>query len=326
MLVQMSETAYLSGRVGFALRDPLPWGELVQIVQSGEKRGYEAVFVPEIAGREAFATLAGFAGRTSDLRLGTGVATIVRRRLATTAMGAATVQELSGGRLILGLGTGPAGPGSLERLSRSVAALRCMLAGETVELSPGERFRLTLEAGLEPVPIWIAALGPRAMRLAGEVADGVLLNWCPPERVVFARERIREGVERVGRDPSAVTVAVYVRACAGQELVPSMAALQAAAGQYATYPTYRRQFEAVGLVKEAAAAAAAFEAGRPEGVPEALVRRTCLLGEPREAALRLDAYRDAGADLPVVYPVPAHDALSSIMGTVLALAPRSVEA
>jgi len=323
MVGQMGEASTdRSRRVGSALRDPLPWGELVEIVRTGERAGYEAVFVPEIAGREAFATLAGLAGRTSTLRLGTGVATIDARRLSATAMGAATVHELSGGRLILGLGTGPAGPGSLERLRRSVRPLRRMLASEAVELQSGERFQLTLQAGPEPVPIWIAALGPRAMRLAGEVADGVLLNWCPPERVAFARERIREGAEGAGRDPSAITVAVYVRACVGQESEPSMAVLRATAGQYATYPMYRRQFEAVGLREEAAAAAAAFEAGRPEGVPEAMVRRVCLLGEPREAALRLDGYREAGADLTIVYPVPAQDALSSILGTLLALAPH----
>jgi alkanesulfonate monooxygenase SsuD/methylene tetrahydromethanopterin reductase-like flavin-dependent oxidoreductase (luciferase family) len=328
MVEQMLETPTDgSERVGLALRDPMPWRKLVEIVETGERTGYEAVFVPEIAGREAFATLAGLAARTSTLHLGTGVVTIATRSLSATAMGAATVHELSGGRMILGLGTGPAGPGALGRLRGFVYVLRRALGGETVELSDGGHFRLTLEVASEPVPIWIAALGPEAMRMAGEVADGVLLNWCPPERVAFARQRIREGAERAGRDPAAVTVAVYVRACVGQELESSITALRAAAGQYASYRTYRRQFEAVGLGEEAAAAAAAFGAGRPEEVPEALVRRVCLLGEPKEAALRLDAYRDAGADLQVVYPVPTRDLHSSILGTVFALAPHpAVEA
>ncbi|MEW6059150.1 MAG: LLM class flavin-dependent oxidoreductase [Actinomycetota bacterium] len=108
-----------SGRVGFALREALPWRELVQVVETGERTGYEAVFVPEIAGREAFATLAGLAVHTTVLRLGTGVVTAVARGLSVTAMGAATVHELSGGRMILGLGTGRAGPGALERLRGS---------------------------------------------------------------------------------------------------------------------------------------------------------------------------------------------------------------
>lgn len=316
-----------TGRAGLALRDPLPWRDLVEVVSTAETTGYEALFLPEISGRETFSTLAGLAAHTSRLRLATGVVTTLARGVDTTVMAAATVHELSGGRMVLGLGTGPAGPGALERLRRFVSLARAALAGEAVEASDGEPFRLTLDAGPDPVPIWIAALGPNAMRLAGEIADGVLLNWCPPERVAFARERIREGAEAAGRDPEAVTVAVYVRACVGQEPGPTLAALRAAAGVYASYPAYLRQFEAVGLGEEAVVAAAAHRAGRPADVPEILVRRVCLLGDASDAALKLQAYRDAGADLPVVYPVPVRDASSSILGTLFALAPHpAVEA
>lgn len=308
-------------RAGFALRDPLPWHDLVELVETAEQTGYEALFLPEIAGREAFSTLSGLAGVTSDLLLGTGVVTAVARRPQVTAMAAATVHERSGGRMVLGLGTGPAGPGSLDRLREYVTTVRAALSGEPVRLGGGETFRLSLDPGSKPIPIWIAALGPRSMRLAGEVADGVLLNWCPPERVPFARERIREGAEAAGRDPGAVTVAVYVRACVGQEEEVALPELRKAAGQYASYPAYHRQFEAVGLGEEAAAAAAALRAGEPERVPERLVRAVCLLGDPGRAVAGLQAHRDAGADLPVVYPVPCLEPVSSIMGTLFALAP-----
>jgi hypothetical protein len=101
-----------------------------------------------------------------------------------------------------------------------------------------------------------------------------------------------------------------------------MAALAAMAARYASYPAYRRQFEAVGLGEQARAAAEALAAGRPNRVPEELVRRVCLMGEASEALAGLRAHLDAGADLPVVYPVPTRDALSSILGTVFALAPH----
>jgi len=306
---------------GFAIRDPLPWRDLLEVVGTGEQIGYGFLFLPETSGRDAFATLAGLAGHTSRLRLGTGVVTTVSRRAATTGMAAATVQELSGGRLILGLGTGPAIPGALHRLRELVIALRRAFAGEVAETSDGERFRLDLRTP-DPPPIWIAALGPASARLAGEVADGVVLNWCPPERVSWARERIREGAEQAGRDPSEVTVAVYVRACVGPDLQASSLALRRAAGQYASYPAYRRQFEAVGLGEAARAAAAAFAAGRPAEVPGEIVRRCCLLGNASECRSGLDAYRDAGADVPVVYPVPVMEPVSSIMGTLFALAPH----
>lgn len=308
-------------RVGFAMREPLAWRDLVGIVRTAERIGYEAVFLPEISGRETFSTLAGLACATSTLGLGTGVVTIVARGFQTTAMAAATVQELSGGRMILGLGTGPSGRGSLARLREYVVLLRAVLSGGTVRTDEGS-FRLALDPGPGSVPIWLAALGPKAMRLAGEVADGAILNWCPPERVAEGRRLIAEGAAAAGRDPRSISVAVYVRACVGQEPERAMAALKEAAGQYACYGAYRRQFEAVGLGREAARASAALRAGRSYDVPDALVRATCVLGDGTEAAARIQAYRDAGADLPVVYPVPVLEPISSIEGTLFALAPH----
>ncbi len=305
---------------GFALRDPLPWDAFAGIARSGELLGYAGVFLPEITGRDALAALTGLAGETSELLLGTGVVPMHARERLLTAMGAATVHERSGGRSILGLGTGPPVPGAIHRLREEVRALRALFAGETVVLE-GQRERLTLDPGSR-VPVRIAALGPRAMRLAGEVADGVLLNWCPPERVSFARERIREGAEAGSRDPSEVVVAVYVRACVEQDRASALDALRAAAGQYAAYPAYARQFASVGLGAEAERAAAAHRAGSATDVPERLVREVCLIGDRADALGGLRAYREAGADLPIVYPVPIGEPAPSILGTLLALSPR----
>lgn len=302
-----------------ALRDALPWHDLIQAVQSAEQTGYSALFLPEITGRETFATLAGIATAVPRLLLASGVVPASSRTAQTTAMAAATVQDLSGGRMVLGIGSGPSEPGALDRLRAYVVAVRRLLAGERVEIDGEAAIRLSL-APRDPPPVWIAALGPRAMRLGGEVADGVLLNWCTPERVAYARERVAEGASDAGRDPAKVTVAVYVRACVG-EREAALSALKAAAGQYASYPAYRRQLDAVGLGEEAATAAAAHASRRPGEVPEALVRALCIEGEVREARVRLESYREAGADLPVVYPVPALEPLSSILGTLFALAP-----
>jgi alkanesulfonate monooxygenase SsuD/methylene tetrahydromethanopterin reductase-like flavin-dependent oxidoreductase (luciferase family) len=118
-----------------------------------------------------------------------------------------------------------------------------------------------------------------------------------------------------------VTVAVYVRAVVGQDDGVAMPALQAAAAQYASYGAYRRQFELTGLGAAAAAAAAAMREGRPEAVPEELIRAVCVMGEAAAAGARLRRYREAGADLPVVYPVPVLDPVSSVLGTLFGLAP-----
>jgi len=312
-------------RIGVALRDPLPWRDLVMVVETAEETGFEAAFFPEIpGGRDTLAAITGLGAHSSYLRLGTGVVPVPSRRLPLLAMAAATAQERTGGRLVLGLGSGLPGPGSLDRVRAAVEFLRDSLAGhEAKDPDTGEAFGLTLEPGGAP-PIWVAALGDRMVELAGEIADGVLLNWCTPERVRRASATVAESAARAGRDPAAVTIAVYVRGCLGAEEATALEALGAAAGQYAAMPHYRRQLDALGLGEPAAAAAAAIGRGRPQEVPQELVRALCLVGDVEGAKRRLDDYRSAGATLPVVYPVPVLDAPSSIMSTMLAVAPSPV--
>ena len=154
----------------------------------------------------------------------------------------------------------------------------------------------------------------------------MLLNWCSPERVAQARLDIRAAAVDAGRDPDAVTVAVYVRACVDQDdPVAAFATAKAATGEYASYPAYARQFSLMGLESLAEAAAAAHRAGRPDDVPDELVHAICLVGNAGAVRGRLDAYRDAGADLPVVYPmlVPGSDPHDSITATIRGLAPAT---
>jgi alkanesulfonate monooxygenase SsuD/methylene tetrahydromethanopterin reductase-like flavin-dependent oxidoreductase (luciferase family) len=306
----------------FALRDAWQWAEFAGLAKRGEDLGYRAVFVPEIAGRDAFASLVGLAGETSRLLLGTGVVPMTSRRASTTAMGAATVQERSGGRAILGIGTGPPRPAALEALREQVTEIRERLAPVDAREDPrGAPARLALE---RPVPVWTAALGPRALALSGAVSDGVLLNWCTPERVAEARVTIARAAEDAGRDPAAVTVATYIRSAVGSDDEAARRALAAAAGGYASYPAYRRQFEAMGLGRAAAAAAAAATGGDPgasDGA-RALIEGVCLSGDPAIARARLAAYADAGCDLRVVYPVAVTGAgAGSVVASLEALAP-----
>lgn len=302
----------------FAIRDPLPWNDLAGIARAAEDAGYRAVFLPEITGRDALVTLAALAGETRDLLLGTGVLPMRSRTPLLTAMGAATVGERSGGRLILGVGPGSVGRGALDELAELVGTLRSLFAGEMIERR-GRPVGLAL-LPIADIPIWISAMGPKAMRLAGEIADGALLNWCSPERVVFAKARIAEGAEAAGRDPATILLGVYVRSWVGPDAEAAMTLLRSAAGEYASYPAYARQFEQLGLGAEATAAAAAHRAGHPEEVPEVLVRAVSAAGDGAPA--RIAEYRQAGADLVVVYPVPVGEAAPSIEGTLLALAPR----
>jgi alkanesulfonate monooxygenase SsuD/methylene tetrahydromethanopterin reductase-like flavin-dependent oxidoreductase (luciferase family) len=263
----------------FTIRDPLPWPDVATIAREGESLGYTAVLLPEIGARDTVATLMGLAGETSTLLLGTGVIPMAARTSKLAAIAAATVQERSGGRHLLGVGTGGAAPGALDRLRTYVEEIRTLIGTS----APRAALRFPLPA---PVPIWIAALGPRATRLAGQIADGVILNWCTPDRVAEARHAIRAAAGEAGRRPDSVTIAVYVRAAFSHR---ADEALLAAAAEYSSSPAYARQFEAMGV----------------EPSPGAVVDAVCLPGDRDAARERLEAYRQAGADLPVIYPALA---------------------
>ena len=138
---------------------------------------------------------------------------------------AATLAQFSGGRFVLGLGTGGYGPGfwaSVGLANRPIAVMRDyvtqvrdLLAGKTVTDGPsGDRrrgrrhprlapARLAGRRDLPDAPVYMAALGPQMLRLAGEIADGALLNWATPERIAESRARIDEGSARAGRAPAA---------------------------------------------------------------------------------------------------------------------------
>ena len=315
------------GRFGVALngyglpvdggrRAVLPWDDVVTFAETAERTGYEAVFTPEIGAREAFSTLTALAGHTSTIRLATGVVPIGSRDVRRMAMEAATLQDLSGGRAILGLGSRV----PIDVTRNEIGAIRDLLAGEEpkVEAEDGTLAVGALDLVPERVPVYLAGLGPRMVELAGEVADGVVLNWCTPERVERARREIERGASRGGRSADAVTICVYVRACVGQSEAHALEALREAAAEYAGMDPYRRQFEAMGLGAEAARAAAA---SGVEEVPEALVDAVCVRGGRAEALERLASYHDAGADLVVVYPIPVLDAATSIAGSILGVAP-----
>ncbi len=269
-----------SGRL---VREPLPFEDLAGAVSLAEETGYASVWVPDHGVWDPFTLLGSLARRTDRIGLATGVVTLSARGPAELVSAALTLDRVSGGRAILGVGSGPEPRvgATAERLGEVAAGLG------------------------RHAPLFLAALGPRMVELAGRVADGVLLNWCSPARVARAREELARGADDGGRDPRAVTVAVYVRVCLGHDQVQALAALREAAEMYAGIPSYRRQLEADGIPP----------------TPDEMARALCVWGD-RDAALeRLAAWRDAGADLVVVYPVPAQEATSSLMGTIMAAAP-----
>jgi alkanesulfonate monooxygenase SsuD/methylene tetrahydromethanopterin reductase-like flavin-dependent oxidoreductase (luciferase family) len=294
--------------VGGTSRDVLAWEDVATLGRLAERLGYERIFAPEIGGWEAFTLLSGLCAETERIGLATGVVPLDARRLDRLAMATSSMQDRSGGRFVLGVGSGA----SIERTREVLRALRATIAAGRGDLD-AEAVATDWAGAQRETRVFLAALGPRMTELAAEAADGVLLNWCTPERVAEARAAC-------GPDH---TIAVYVRGCLSHVDEHALEALQVAAARYVLLDPYAAQLDRLGLGPEVRAAGEALLSGvHPrDAVPEPLVNQLCLRGDRDLALGRLREYRDAGADLVVVYPVPAGESVSSITGTLMALAP-----
>src|SRR5947209_11698044 len=205
----------------------------LHIVQEAERLGYDSVWTAEAYGSDAATVLGWLAGQTSRIRLGSGIFQMPARSAAMTAMTAATIDQLSGGRMILGIGS--SGPQvaegwhgqrfarQLQRTREYVAVLRMALArerlefkGETLELplpdGPGRSLKLMISPVQERIPIYLAAIGPKNTALAGEIADGWIPTFFSPEYVGDFRALLQEGADRSGRTMDAFEIAPTVSA------------------------------------------------------------------------------------------------------------------
>src|ERR1700694_5312555 len=194
--------------------------EQLEIARAAESLGYDSVWAAEAYGSDAATVLAWLAAGTTKIKLGSGIFQIPARSAAMTAMTAATIDQLSGGRMLLGLGT--SGPQVSEgwhgvrfakqllRTREYVAVVRMALAhqkvefhGETLELpmpdGPGKALKLTIRPVQEQIPIFLAVLGPKNVALAGEIADGWLPVFFSPEHMKELRAPLEEGAARVNR-------------------------------------------------------------------------------------------------------------------------------
>ncbi|MDR7420215.1 MAG: LLM class flavin-dependent oxidoreductase, partial [Armatimonadota bacterium] len=209
-----------------------------------------------------------------------------------------------------------------------VQVVRAVLSGERVTRH-GDVFRVDafqLESKpRHPVPIYLAALGPAMLRLAGEIADGVILNWMPLARLPWAIKRVHEGCRLAGRDPRAVKVVCYVRAGVTDDAGGGRAVLRRLVAAYAAMPSYARMFEEAGRRAAVATARAAWEGGGIDAaataIPDEFVRELGVAGTAEECCAVLQRYRTAGADVVAAYPFPiGEDPAASMRRTIEELA------
>ncbi len=214
--------------------------ELVRLGRVAEELGYHSLWYTDIRfGRECYVSLAAVAAVTSKLLLGPGVSDPYSRHPAVTAATIATFDELSSGRAILGLGVGGQGFRQLgiERklpvaaLRETVTTVRALLRGEHVNLDGKvislSNAQLTFEPVREFIPIYFATHGAQVSRLAGEVADGVMIaNTLVPKMLTFYLERIEEGMSRAGRKFVDFDFGLRVEACISSDYEAAFAVMR----------------------------------------------------------------------------------------------------
>ena len=309
------------GRLGVAFS----WREsslenILTCARCAEEAGIESVWIPEAWGRDAFVALAAVAQVTDHVKLGTGVVNVYSRSPATLAMGVATLDELSGGRAILGVGS--SGPrvvehwhGSrferpLSRVRETVAIVRLALSGATTDFQGSffrvSGFRLAMGKPKYSIPIYIAALGPRMLRLAGEIADGVLLYLCSLHAVAKAMKEIRRGADEVGRSLENFAVAALLPTVVSENRREAQAAVARVIAYYVggMGDYYRRAIDESGFATEASEINEAWRRGdrqsATKAVTERLIDSVALAGPADECRRRLEDFRSSGVVLPIL--------------------------
>ena len=280
-----------------------------------ESLGYESVWATHTVSREPLQVLAAYAARTERIGLGTGIMPLVSRHPIVTAMEAATLDEASGGRLTLGIGIshrslvedwyGQTFEKPLGRMREYATIVRTLLDQGAVHFE-GEHYnaRFTF-IGYRPrvgMKIFFAALAPGMLRLAAELADGIVLWMCSPQ---YIRETIRPTIDEVlakkGRDPAYFDIVAAVPSSLTENVDGARDAFRRAAQPYPHLPFYRRAIEAGGHADALEAA----DKGEP--LPASFVDTMAGLGDADTIRAKIEEYRDAGVTLPAVGPVPRHD-------------------
>src|SRR5580765_7861563 len=201
------------------------------IVQEAERLGYDSVWTAEAYGSDAATILGWLAGQTSTIKIGSAIFQMPGRSPAMTAMTAATLDQLSEGRMNLGIGS--SGPQvaegwhgqrfahQLDRTREYIAIVRKALSRERLEFEgehyvlplpdgPGKALKLTISTVQERIPIYLAAIGPKNTALAGEIADGWIPTLLSPEALPELRKSLEEGAERAGRSLDGFDIAPTV--------------------------------------------------------------------------------------------------------------------
>ena len=311
-------------RLGMVLYHGLESGpELESYARAAETAGYESLWVTERYFHEETFTLLGFlAAVTQRLKLGVGVTNPYTRHPALLAMASATLDRVSGGRFILGMGRSE--PFIIRDrlgldyrqprtvLAEAVDSVRHLLAGERVDATGRQATlrdtRLAILPVQQPLPIYLAALGPQALRLAGAMADGVILNaYVPTGYVRYAVREIRQAARQAGRDPESIDITCMLVVRLTPDAGAIVPGLKQRLVRLLAEPHVGEILLAQGgfdpdILEPLRGAASRADATAAELVSDDMVEAFYLVGDAATCRARIADYRDAGVDAPLLLP------------------------
>jgi F420-dependent oxidoreductase-like protein len=310
--------------------DPVAWSALAE---EAERCGFHSIWTSEAYGSDAVSPLAWIGSRTTNVRLGTAIMQMPARSPATTAATVATLDLLSGGRVLLGLGTsgpqvaegwhGQAWGKPLTRTREYVEIVRAILRREAPLEHHGEHYdipysgpgatglgkplRIIVHPPRADVPIYLAAIGPKNVALAAEIGDGWLPIFFSPERFPDTHApMLEEGFARRGGRPDGWDLAAHVPVVvtddvsAGRDFLKPLLALYVGGMGAKGKNFYTRLAERYGYADAAATIQELYLAGKKNeaiaAVPDALVDEVALVGDRARIADRLAAFQECGVE------------------------------
>ena len=299
--------------------------ELVALAQEAERLGFDSAWAAEAWGTDAVSVLAWLGAKTERIAIGSAIMQIPGRTPANTAMTAATLDLMSGGRFLLGVGVGHRAvnePLGID-MSDPVATMRSVIGTLRAAWTKGP----TQPRPAVPPRVLAAALAPRMIEVAGELADGVMFNLFPVTRYPRALAALRRGAARAGRDGATLEVCHFTTCYLADDGEAALHEARRMLARYANLPFYGNMLARSGFADEVEAIRAAWArrdvAAAERAVSDTLADAVTLVGDAARCRERLAAYRAAGATLTIVFPNPVGEPRAAAVARALAaFAPR----
>jgi 5,10-methylenetetrahydromethanopterin reductase len=308
-------------RLGFGLLGAPKVLEMVELAKLAEARGFESVWVAETRlTRDGIAPCAAIAMATTRLKIATGIVNVYTRGAVLTAISFVSLDEVSQGRIIMGLGTGsplvlqPQGVAfhkPLTRLRETIDVVQALIRGETLTFS-GETIQvagasLELTAPRSHIPLYLGVTGPKALELAGEKGDGVMLNaFLPTQYVERALDRVEVGAKRAGKNLAEVDISGALVVSVDADSKTAKDRSRFFIGLYLSlFPNIAQETRLPDdLIQRARTA---FTQGGPEAaaahIDDEVVDYLTVSGTPAECRRKIEAYRAGGLQMPILFPL-----------------------